>query len=519
MLDPHSDLSEKKSWDLDFAQALVQATPTFFVALAPDGRVRLMNRAMLEALGYTLQEVLGADYIRMFVPPEDHPLLNSIFARITVDRALTVNENQVISKSGEKLLVEWHGRPSFKADGSLDYFFGVGINITERKAAEIALKRSEELSRRILENVSGGIVLVSSAGAILKANSEAQRFLGLNYVELQQLYVSDFSTKTVREDGSACPIEEYPVSLALKTGQPQPPVTIGVQKPDGSINWGIFSAVPLADPVTGEPSGVVVTFVDITQRKREERERLALERKLLEAQKLESLGILAGGIAHDFNNLLAAILGNANLLSMQLAANSPLRPYLKSIEDSTQTAARLCTQMLAYSGRGRTLVQAVSLNAVIEEMISLLAIFVGERTEMKFELSETLPPVVADSTQLRQVLLNLVMNASEAIGENPGSIRICTGVTSADRAYLSQSHASPEMPAGEYAYIDVIDSGCGMDATMVPRIFDPFFTTKFSGRGLGLAAVLGIVRSHKGTIKVDSLPGRGSTFRVLLPVK
>jgi len=163
--------------------------------------------------------------------------------------------------------------------------------------------------------------------------------------------------------------------------------------------------------------------------------------------------------------------------------------------------------------------QTVNLNAIIEEMISLLAIFVGERIEMKFELSATLPLVVADPTQLRQVLLNLVMNASEAIGENAGSIRICTGVIAADRPYLSQSHASPEMPAGDYAFIDVIDTGCGMDATVAPRIFDPFFTTKFSGRGLGLAAVLGIVRSHKGTIKVDSLPGRGSTFRVLLPVK
>ena len=515
---PHSQSKELKT-ERSFVETLVDASPTFFVALTEQGKVRLMNRAMLDAMGYTQDEVVGRDYLSTFVPPEDRTLLGAVFERLLRQRERTLNENQVLTKSGRKLLVEWHGQGVYRPDGTLEFFFGVGIDITERKAVEQALKRSEELSRRVLENVPGGIVLVDSSGAILKTNSEAERFLGLSYDQLKQMYVADFRNRTVREDGSICPVDEYPVSRALKTGLPQSATTIGVQRPDGSVNWGIFTAVPLADPISGEHSGVVVTFVDITQRKREERDRLALERKLLEAQKLESLGILAGGIAHDFNNLLAAILGNANLLSMQLAPNSPLRPYLSSIENTTQVAARLCTQMLAYAGRGRALVLSVDVDTIIEEMNNLLAIFVGEHIELKFELARNLPPVIADATQLRQVLLNLVMNASEAIGEKNGSIRICTGVITADREYLSGTYLSPEIPAGPYLYADVIDTGCGMEAATLARIFDPFFTTKFTGRGLGLAAVHGIVRSHKGAIKVESALGVGTTFRVLIPVK
>jgi two-component system cell cycle sensor histidine kinase/response regulator CckA len=521
VLDPDPQQSQHKELQTDyhFVETLVDASPTFFVALNAQGRVRLMNRAMLDALGYTQQEVAGLDYLSHFVPPEDREVLNSIFKKLLSTRERTLNENHVLTKSGKQLLVEWHGQGIFKPDGTFEFFFGVGIDITERKAVEQALKRSEELSRRVLENVPGGIVLVDANGAILKANSEAQRFLGISYDELRKMFVADFRNRTVWEDGSACPVEEYPVSRALKTGLMQSATTIGVQRPDGAINWGIFTAVPLADPISGVHSGVVVTFVDITQRKRDERERLALERKLLEAQKLESLGILAGGIAHDFNNLLAAILGNANLMSMQLAPNSPLRPYLTTIENTTQVAARLCTQMLAYAGRGRTLVLSVDLDSIIEEMNNLLAIFVGEHIELKFELARNLPSVIADATQIRQVLLNLVMNASEAIGENAGTIRLCTGVIMVDREYLNKTYLAPDLAPGAYVFTDVIDTGCGMDEGTLARIFDPFFTTKFTGRGLGLAAVHGIVRGHKGAIKVDSIPGNGTTFRVLIPVK
>ena len=500
------------------ARAMVQASPAFFVAIDAQGRTRLMNQCMLDALGYTHDEVAGQMYMPMFVPPEDHELLSGIFKKLCAQDAQTLNENHVLTKSGQKLLVEWHGRPVFGANGDFEYFFGVGIDVTERHAAQEALRRSEELSRRIIEGVPGGVVLVGKDGAILSANNEAQRFLGLTYDALKHMFVSDFQLKTIHEDGSNCEVADYPVSRALRTGLPQPPKTIGVQTPDGSTNWGVFTATAVSDPVSGEGHGAVVTFLDITQRRKEERERLALERKLLEAQKLESLGILAGGIAHDFNNLLAGILGNANLATMMLPKESPVRPFLEGIESTSHIAARLCAQMLAYAGRGRPLVQPANINSVIEEMNRLLAIFVGERVELLLQLAPALPPVTADTTQVRQVLLNLVINASEAIGENAGTIRLATGVLEANSDYLKLAHP-PELLPGNFIFIDVADSGCGMDEATQSRVFDPFFTTKFTGRGLGLAATLGIVRGHKGAIKVDSALGKGSTFRVLLPAR
>jgi PAS domain S-box-containing protein len=475
-----------------------------------------MNQCMLDALGYTHDEVVGQMYLPMFVPPEDHELLSGIFNKLCAHDAQTLNENYVLAKSRKKLLVEWHGRPVFGADGKFEYFFGVGIDVTERHAAQAALRRSEELSRRIIEGVPGGVVLVGKDGSLLRANSEAQRFLGLTYDSLKHMFVSDFHLKTIHEDGSTCEVADYPVSRALRTGLPQPPLTIGVQTPDGNTNWGVFTATPVPDPLTGEGHGAVVTFLDITQRRKEERERLALERKLLEAQKLESLGILAGGIAHDFNNLLAGILGNANLATMMLPKDSPVRPFLEGIENTSHIAARLCAQMLAYAGRGRTLVQPTNINSVIEEMSRLLAIFVGERVELLLQLAPALPPVTADTTQVRQVLLNLVINASEAIGENAGTIRLVTGVIDANADDLKLAHP-PELLPGKFVFIDVADTGCGMDEATRSRVFDPFFTTKFTGRGLGLAATLGIVRGHNGAIKVDSTLGKGSTFRVLLP--
>lgn len=264
--------------------------------------------------------------------------------------------------------------------------------------------------------------------------------------------------------------------------------------------------------------GLICVVRDITERKQAEESRLALERKLLETQKLESLGVMAGGIAHDFNNLLAAILGNASLAALQAPADSPLRPYLSSIEATTQRAADLCKQMLAYAGKGRVSPQLVSLNAIIEEMTHLLKISIGRNILLKFNLARTIAPIKVDATQIRQVVMNLIINASEAIGDGEGAISLTTGTILAAQPDLARTYLAPDLPAGEYIFVEIADTGCGMDVETQSRIFDPFYTTKFTGRGLGLAAVLGIVRGHKGALTVESIPGQGTVFRVLLPV-
>jgi two-component system cell cycle sensor histidine kinase/response regulator CckA len=265
------------------------------------------------------------------------------------------------------------------------------------------------------------------------------------------------------------------------------------------------------------PHQFACIFTDITHQKHMEEERLQAREQLQHTQKLEGLGLMASGIAHDFNNLLMAILGNADLALADTPEQSPLRPSLSQIKDISLQAADLCRQMLAYSGKGKFLIEPVNLSRLAGAMVRLIEVAISKMAVLRCSLSEDLPAVEADVTQLRQVIMNLVINASEAIGEEGGVISLSTGTMTCDEEYLRGTYVREQGPPGAYVYLEVADTGCGMDKETQSRLFDPFFTTKLSGRGLGLTAVVGIVRGHHGVIKVDSEPGKGTVFRVLFP--
>jgi PAS domain S-box-containing protein len=284
---------------------------------------------------------------------------------------------------------------------------------------------------------------------------------------------------------------------------------------DGTVRWLAGNAAPQR-----EADGATLWhgfITDITERKAADAAVAGFERKLQETQKLESLGVLAGGIAHDFNNILTGVLGNASLASLELPAGSAAQSNLESIRLGALRAADLCKQMLAYSGKGRFVVRKASLNALVEETTQLLQISISKQAVLRFNLQPNLPAVEVDATQIRQVIMNLVINASEAIGQKSGVISLTTGLTRVDRAYLGGTILAPELPVGTYVSLEISDTGCGMSAETQSKIFEPFFTTKFTGRGLGLAAVLGIVRGHGGALKVYSEVGRGTTFKLLFP--
>jgi PAS domain S-box-containing protein len=262
----------------------------------------------------------------------------------------------------------------------------------------------------------------------------------------------------------------------------------------------------------------IVCFArDVTDRVAADRHRGVLESKLLDAQKLESLGILAGGIAHDFNNLLTGILGNVSLMRLELPVTSALREHVDQIESVTIRAADLCRQLLAYSGKGRFVVRALDTSELVRQTAQLLQLSIGKNSTLRLDLADNLPLVEADATQMRQVVMNLVLNAAEALGERAGVIGIVTGVLYAEGDYLRSTFLAPELAEGSYVFLEVSDNGCGMGAETQAKIFDPFFSTKFTGRGLGLSAVLGIVRGHGGAIKVYSELGRGTTLKLLFP--
>ena len=263
--------------------------------------------------------------------------------------------------------------------------------------------------------------------------------------------------------------------------------------------------------------GWLVLLRDVTARRRVEQERRMLDKRVQEQQKLESLSVLAGGIAHDFNNLLTGILGNADLLS--ITSDDPsLRKSAEAIIIGAQRAADLVSKMLAYAGEGKVVAELVDLDELITEMLDLLRASVARHCELTYTSAGPLPRVRVDPTQLRQVVLNLITNASEAVPDG-GRIMVAGGSEVLTATALAEMTFSAGATPGRFAYIEVKDTGHGMDAATLARVFDPFYSTKQTGRGLGLAAVQGIVRSHKGALRVTSVPGKGTTFRVWFPLE
>jgi PAS domain S-box-containing protein len=288
-----------------------------------------------------------------------------------------------------------------------------------------------------------------------------------------------------------------------------------VQHADCSWRWVEVTTRPVRQH--GQ-SYMLTVARDISICKQVEAERKDVERKLQESQKLETLGLLAGGIAHDFNNLLGTIMGNAGLALLDLEPDSPARESVEQIELAAHHAADLIRQLLAYAGKGRLIIQPINLNSLITEMAQLLQPTMAPHVTIHYQLATELPTVEGDATQLRQVMMNLIVNAADAIGAQPGTIKLASAVQWLDRAELDTAHSGAELMPGRYIVLEVADSGCGMDGTTSAKIFEPFFTTKLSGRGLGLAAAQGIIRDHHGALKVESTIGIGTTFTILLPI-
>jgi PAS domain S-box-containing protein len=269
---------------------------------------------------------------------------------------------------------------------------------------------------------------------------------------------------------------------------------------------------------TGQMLGIVGMNHDITAQRSAELDRLNMERSLHEAQRQESIGLLASGIAHDFNNVLTSILGNAQLAQLDIANDPSTQESLRQIVASTQYAARLSSQLLSYAGKGHIHIQTTNLNMLVHDIAEMIYVSLPRSVKLEHQLVETLPMIAGDVTQLQQVILNLLTNAAEAMGPDGGSIALHTAVDTLDDEALHQIAPNSDLPRGRYVRLEVHDTGAGMDQETMARIFEPFFSTKRTGRGLGLAAVQGIIRRHQGVLRVSSIVGQGTSFRIWLPV-
>jgi len=264
--------------------------------------------------------------------------------------------------------------------------------------------------------------------------------------------------------------------------------------------------------------GWLVTIHDISNRRRNEAERYAFERRVQEQQMSESLMVLAGGVAHDFNNLLTGILGNADLIAIQSPPNSDERHAAEAIVIGAQRAADLVSKMLAYSGGGHVVAEQVNLELLVREMVDLLGASVARDCALHYHSTGALPMIETDPTHIRQVVMNLIINAAEAVDDQHGVINVETGRETLDKSMLRQMTFGADVPPGDYVYVDVVDNGAGMSEETLARMCEPFFSTKDQGRGLGMAAVRGIVRSHRAALRVTSKEGQGTRFRVWFPV-
>lgn len=364
-----------------FAEVLLDTSPAFFVLIEANGRTLRMNKAMLDALEYSAQEVEGADYLRNFVPPEEHSRVAKVFESITKQSVAPPNENHIISRSGRMYLVDWRGRSVLKTSGEVDFFVGVGVDITERRRAE----------------------------------------------------------------------EEH-------------------QK---------------------------------------------LERQLLQAQRMEAVGLLAGGVAHDFNNMLQSILGNTELALQDAPTTSRLHDYLMEIHKAAEHSSNLTRQLLAFARRQTIAPKILDLNETVSGMIGMMSRLIGEAINLVWRPGRQLWSVYMDPSQVDQILANLVVNARDAI-VSTGAVVIETDNRSIDGRYCLDH---PVSDPGDYVLLSVSDTGRGIDPEILAQVFDPFFTTKGvgEGTGLGLSTVYGIVQQNQGFINIYTEPGKGSTFTIYLP--
>ena len=362
------------------------------------------------------------------------------------------------------------------------------------KNSRSALEDSNEQIKNILESISDGFIAVDQEWRCTYANGRVtelsriprEELLGNNIWDMRpgaENTVIYTELHRAMQDKVCVHFEEYYAPLEA---------------------WFQVDAYPTR-------SGLAVFGRDVTERKR-------FSEQLLQTQKLESLGLLAGGVAHDFNNLLTGIMGNASLLLGFVGREDPARRMLKDLLRASETAAHLTRQLLAYSGKGRFVVEPLNLSRLVNETGSLLQVSVPKNVQLQLKVDPELPSIEGDAGQMQQLIMNLVINGAEAISEDQaGTVLVTTAVQDVDQDYIQTTFGSAEITPGRYVTLEVHDTGSGMDEETKAKIFDPFFTTKFTGRGLGLAAVLGIVRGHKGTLKVYSSPGRGTTFKVLFP--
>jgi PAS domain S-box-containing protein len=477
-----------------------------------EGRYTYVNQAFADIFGYGREEIISMDALDLVHPDFKDFVRENIRKRLAGEVKSIHYQLKGIRKDGTVIDLEKTGTRTFLRAGSA--IIGTCLDITEKIKLEEERKHTEEQIRLqnewlsvTLKSIGDAVIATDKDGNITFMNPVAERTTGWKSGEAEgQPLVKVFN---IIHEITRKPAEN-PVERVLREGN-----IVGLANHTSLISKTgdelviEDSAAPIRD-ANNDIIGVILVFHDATEKRRSEEQALHM-------QKLESLRVLAGGIAHDLNNLMVAVMGNAGLALHSLPAGSPARAFVADIEKATEKVTNFSRQILSFTSQAAQKKEPVQLNDVVEDTAHFLMASITNTADLEYSLSEGLPAIIADPQNMQQIVMNLIINASDAIGDSKGTIKVSTGKMRADRKYLDTLHPAG-LDEGDYAYIEVSDTGCGMSLETRRRIFDPFFSTKFTGRGLGLAAVFGIASAHGGAIGLETEEGCGATFRVLLPV-
>jgi len=469
-------------------RAIFQQAAVGVVQVSLDGVVTMVNQRCCEVLGYPQEELLGSKWLER-ISPEDRVAAEALMKQPEDGESLPLSiEIRCVRKQGGLVWVKVHSSFVNEDDNRAKYFVAVVEEITQKKQAEAAIEESERRFRSLADTAPVLLWVADRESGCTFFNQAYLQFTGLSHSGALGF---GWTKRIHPEDREHCQ-ENFRKAFDERRSYQ---IECRLQRADGEYRWVLATGVPRFE-ADGTFAGFVGSCTDTTEIKRVQQEALA-------TQNLEGLGVMARGIAHDFNNLLGGILAMSELILLEVPKDSVAHSQVESIQKVAERAAQIVRQILAYAGADGALFAPVDLSSIVSEMLELMKITISKRARLTVSLPKNLPPALANATQMRQVVMNLVTNASEALDGKEGEIFV--GIEEV-----------PGAGAGGLR-LTVKDTGCGMTEEVMGRIFVPFYTTKFAGRGLGLPAVQGIIRDHSGTLRVSSTPGNGSCFEVLLP--
>ncbi|MDX8396441.1 MAG: PAS domain S-box protein [Mariprofundaceae bacterium] len=490
-----------KTHELAESQSLLKAvldhSPAVIFIKDIEGRYILVNARYEELYHISHEDIIGKTDADIFDAKLATELRHNDLQIIQSGEASTVEE----SVPDDRGIRHYYSLkfPLCDANDQVYAVCGIATDITEQKENVAEMVKLVT----VIEQADELVIITDKDGIIEYVNHAFERTTGYTSHEMMG------QTPRILKSGQHKDTYYHSMWETLKSGKAWHDDFINKKK-DGTFYEVTQSITPIKDQ-HGEITGFSSVQRDVTDERK-------MQHKLQHTDRVESLGVLAGGIAHDFNNLLTAILGNASLALNKLELTSPITRHLESIENASHSAADLCRQMLAYSGKGKFIVKPINLSELIETMSKLIEVSLEKNVVLKYHLTDQIPAVDGDIAQMQQVILNLITNASEAIGGKSGVISLSTGMMQVDAEYLNGCISGERLEPGRYVYMEVSDTGCGMDSETQKKIFDPFFTTKFTGRGLGMSAMLGIVQGHKGGLRIYSEEKKGTTIKIAFPI-